>query len=243
MTVSLTIIKYPRRFAFFGFLAMALFRLPLWLGKRSNFWKLMGSGKGGTFSKKPDLTQWAILNVSRLHFKHIQLKNSSAEIAVKKLYGPFINWWLTIFNCETLTYLLVPVEGHGLWDGKKAFGELPPKSDYEGKVAVLTRASIRKKKQKDFWAHVETVSDEMKKAPGFIKSYGIGEMPYFKQATFSIWESKTAMKAFAYGNTEHTDVIAKTRKNDWYSEDMFVRFRIDGCISSTRQNNPLKGKL
>ncbi len=243
MTVSLTIIKYPRRFIVFGFFAMALFRLPLWLGRRSSFWKLMGSGKGGTFSKKPDVTQWAILNASTLHFKHVQLKNSSAEIAIKKLYGPFINWWLDFFSCETLTYLLVPVEGHGLWDGKKAFGELPHKSDYEGKIAVLTRATIRMSQQKNFWGHVEAVSDEMNKAPGFIKSYGIGEVPYLKQATFSVWESKAAMKAFAYGSQLHKDVIAKTHKEDWYSEDMFVRFRIDGCISSTRQNNPLKGKL
>lgn len=243
MTVSLTIIKYPRRFIVFGFFAMALFRLPLWLGRRSSFWKLMGSGKGGTFSKKPDVTQWAILNASTLNFKHVQLKNSSAEIAIKKLYGPFINWWLDFFSCETLTYLLVPVEGHGLWDGKKAFGELPHKSDYEGKIAVLTRATIRMSQQKNFWGHVEAVSDEMNKAPGFIKSYGIGEVPYLKQATFSVWESKADMKAFAYGSQLHKDVIAKTHKEDWYSEDMFVRFRIDGCISSTRQNNPLKGKL
>jgi heme-degrading monooxygenase HmoA len=68
-------------------------------------------------------------------------------------------------------------------------------------------------------------------------------MPYFKQATFSIWESKAAMKAFAYGSQHHKDVVAKTRKEDWYSEDMFVRFKIDGCISSNRQKNPLKGKL
>jgi len=34
------------------------------------------------------------------------------------------------------------------------------------------------------------------------------------------------MKQFAYGSEEHRDVIHKTRANDWYSEEMFVRFRI-----------------
>jgi heme-degrading monooxygenase HmoA len=243
MTVSLTIIKYRKRFIPFGFLAMALFRVPLWLGKRSNFWKLMGSGKGGTFSKKPDFTQWAILNVSSKNFKHIQLKNMSAELAISKLYGSFINKWLTFFKCDTTTYLLDPVEGHGFWDGKKAFGDLPSKTDYEGAIAVLTRATIRSSKQKQFWAHVDGVAQQMKIAPGFITSYGVGEVPYFKQATFSIWETKAHMKAFAYGSDAHKDVIVKTRKEDWYSEDMFTRFKIDGCITSNRSYNPLKGKL
>lgn len=243
MTASLTIIRYKKVFVPFAFLSMALFRLPLWLGGRNHFWKLMGSGKGGTFSKRPDLQQWAILTSSNLRFKHIQLKNSAPEIVLQRLYGRFIKWWLLLFNCETTTYLLVPVEGHGRWDGKNAFGELPYKSDYDGKIAVLTRASIRLNQQKRFWSHVQSVSDSMHKAQGFIKSYGIGEMPYFKQATFSIWENKTAMKQFAYQTEEHKDVIEKTRKENWYSEDMFVRFRIDGCISSSYKDNPLRGKL
>jgi heme-degrading monooxygenase HmoA len=243
MTVSLTIIKYRKRYIPFAFLAMMLFRLPLRLSSRNSFWKLMGSGKGGTFSKKPDWQQWAILTASDLHFKHVQLKNSAPEIALRRLYGPFISWWLRIFKCETLTYLMVPVEGHGLWDGKKAFGDLPYKSDYDGRIAVLTRASIRASQQKRFWSYVETVSNRMMQSPGFIKSYGIGEVPYLKQATFSIWENKESLKAFAYQSPEHTEVIEKTRKENWYSEDMFVRFRIDGCISSTRHNNPLRGML
>lgn len=243
MTASLTIIRYRRRFIFFAFLAMVLFRIPLWLGRRTSFWKLMGSGKGGSFSKKPDLQQWAILTVSHLRFKHVQLKHLPAEAVVRRLYGPFIGWWLRLFNCETITYLMVPVEGHGLWDGKQAFGDLPHKSDYEGKIAVLTRATIRHSQQKQFWSHVQAVSDQMTQAPGFIKSYGIGEVPLYKQATFSVWESKDAMKNFAYQNTQHKEVIEKTRKENWYSEDMFVRFRIDGCISTTPKLNPLKGKL
>jgi heme-degrading monooxygenase HmoA len=243
MTVSLTIIKYRKRYVPFAFLAMLLFRLPLWLSNRCSFWKLMGSGKGGTFSKKPDWQQWAILTASNLHYKHVQLKNTTPEVALRRLYGPFIGWWLGIFKCETTTYIMVPVEGHGLWDGKKAFGDLPNKSDYDGRIAVLTRASIRASQQKRFWSYVENVSHRMMHSPGFIKSYGIGEMPYFKQATFSIWENKEALKSFAYQSPEHTEVIEKTRKENWYSEDMFVRFRIDGCISSSRQNNPLKGML
>jgi hypothetical protein len=33
------------------------------------------------------------------------------------------------------------------------------------------------------------------------------------------------MKKFAYGMKQHRDVIEKTRSRDWYSEEMFTRFR------------------
>ena len=60
------------------------------------------------------------------------------------------------------------------------------------------------KTAKKILEYVQSVSDSMHKAEGFIKSYGIGEMPYFKQTTFSIWENKTAMKQFAY---KHKDIL------------------------------------
>jgi hypothetical protein len=65
----------------------------------------------------------------------------------------------------------------------------------------------------------------MASSKGFIGSVGIGEIPFIKQATFSVWESKVDMKNFAYKLHEHTNVIAKTRKEKWYSEDLFVRFK------------------
>ena len=66
----------------------------------------------------------------------------------------------------------------------------------------------------------------MSSAKGLITSYGIGEMPWIKQATFSVWESKEDMKNFAYSVHEHKDVIRKTRSENWYKEELFVRFRI-----------------
>jgi hypothetical protein len=34
------------------------------------------------------------------------------------------------------------------------------------------------------------------------------------------------MKAFAYKMQEHRNVIQKTRTRNWYSEEMFTRFRV-----------------
>jgi heme-degrading monooxygenase HmoA len=100
------------------------------------------------------------------------------------------------------------------------------KSDYEGKIVILTRATIRLSKLKSFWKNVDSIASQMANAKGFITSYGIGEIPWVKQATVSIWESKEDMKNFAYKMHNHAEVIKKTRQEKWYSEDMFVRFKI-----------------
>jgi hypothetical protein len=243
MTATLTIIRYRKRYIFFAFLAMAFFRLPLWFNKRCQFWKLMGSGKNGSFDKKPDLQQWAILSVSNLNFKHVQLKHYSGELLLQKLYGHFISRWIDFFNCETMTYLLESIEGHGLWDGKQVFGDLPHKSEYDGQIAILTRATIRFSKLKQFWSSVDAAANSMAGTDGFITSYGIGEIPLVKQATCSVWQNKEALRSFAYASKDHVEVIKKTRQENWYSEDMFVRFKITACIGTVNGINPLKGKL
>ncbi len=177
----------------------------------------MGTGKNGTFDKRPDFNQWAIMAA---------FKKENVNPNIRNLYGKFISKWFTIFSCTIKNYLLEPIECHGSWDGKKPFGNLPAKSDYEGKIAVITRATIRLNKLKYFWQNVAPVANKMATAKGFITSYGIGEIPWIKQATFSIWESKEDMKNFAYGMKEHAEVITKTRKEKWYSEDMFTRFKV-----------------
>jgi heme-degrading monooxygenase HmoA len=238
MQVSLTITRYRKIFIPFAFFAMAIFRLPLWLNKNISFYKLMGSGKNGTFDKTPDLQQWAILTVQETPFNKIQ----PGEIN-KQLFGSFIAKWFIFFKCETFTLLLEPIEGHGTWDGKHVFGELPSKSDYEGELAVITRATIHLNKLKYFWQNVAGVANKMATAPGFITSFGIGEIPWIKQATFSIWDSKEAMKAFAYGMREHSEVIQKTRQQKWYSEDMFTRFKIIDSTGTIKGTSPLKVKM
>ena len=217
MHVTLTIIKYPTKYIPFAFLAMALFRIPLWFQKKISFYKLMGTGKNGTFDKTPDLKQWAIMAAFE---KHINM------LTLNEMYGNFIAKWLHFFNCTVKTYVLEPIEGHGTWDGKKPFGNLPPKTNYEGQIAVITRATIRLNKLKFFWQNVAPIAAKMVSAKGFITSYGVGEIPWIKQATFSIWQSKADMKNFAYNSADHAEVIKKTRQQNWYSEDMFTRFKV-----------------
>ena len=90
----------------------------------------------------------------------------------------------------------------------------------------MTRATIRLSKLGRFWEHVPEAAAEMVRAEGFIKSYGVGEWPWIKQATFSIWKTKEDMRNFAYKSQYHKEVIRKTHAENWYSEEMFVRFRV-----------------
>ncbi len=156
MICSITIVRYPNWLAWAGFLSMALFRLPLMLDKQISFWKLMGTGKNGSFDKTPDLSQWAILVIdqtepaSQLPSLSEPLNPLEENNYLKNKYGIFIAAWWRFFNCETWTIILEPIEGHGLWDGKQPFGPVPMKSDYEGPIAILTRATIKLSKLKRF---------------------------------------------------------------------------------------------
>ncbi|MEJ7589457.1 MAG: spheroidene monooxygenase [Ferruginibacter sp.] len=240
MLVTLTIIRYPRRFTYFALLAMAVHRFPLYFNKKISFYKLLGCGKNGTFDIHPDWQQWGILAVRPAPTTSAKL---TGEAMMSDLYGSLIGKWLRFFNCETWTIFLEPIEGHGSWDGKEPFGQLTKNPAYTGPVAVLTRATIRFSKLKAFWKNVHGSAKEMGNAEGYITSFGIGEIPFVKQATFSIWQSREAMKQFAYKAADHAKVIRKTRTEGWYSEELFVRFKPVKTLGTIRGNDPLGGKL
>ncbi len=218
MYSTLTLVRYPKSKAFYGFLSMALFHLFLRHHPSLSFYKLMGSGKNGTFDIRPDWQQWAILGVFT--------KEINEPVSPQELYGKKIAGWWQRGNCEVLTIGLEAIEGHGKWDGKECFGNLPKTSPYEGVTAVLTRATIRLSKVRSFWQNVGAAADAVRGATGFITSFGIGEVPWIKQATFSVWQSKADMKTYAYKMQQHQQVIQKTRKENWYKEELFVRFKM-----------------
>lgn len=234
MRVTLTIIKYRVTYILPALFAMALFRLPLFFNTRISFWKLLGSGKGGGFRKKPDWQQWAMLVVHR---------QPPSTLMPGELYGSFVDRWLKYWRCSCRTLLLEPIEGHGSWDGKAAFGTLGSDKFRSGeRIAVLTRATIQLSKLKQFWKHVPALNKQMKNATGLMESLSIGELPLIKQATFSVWENMDQMKLFAYNMQQHVEVVKKTRNENWYREQMFVRFRIldDSGWCSPTQVQPNK---
>jgi heme-degrading monooxygenase HmoA len=231
MLVSLTIVRYKPLFVPLAFMSMALHRLPLILDRNCSLWKLMGSGKNGTFDLKPDYKQWALLAAWKDQHAFDSFRESS-----------FISsWWKTLCT-ETYTVLCTPITSHGSWDKKNPFTS-SENIHLDGPVAVLTRATIRFKRLKNFWQNVDKVAGIMTGAKGYITSFGIGEAPFFRQATFSVWESLDDVKAFAYRSPEHRDVIQKTRDENWYSEELFARFKPLATFGTLNGKDPLAGKI
>ncbi len=232
MIVSITIVRYRHLFIPFAFFAMALHRLPLALNQKCSFWKLLGCGKNGTFDLNPDWQQWGLLAVwdTKEDFDQFYIHS-------------FIAWWWKIFTQEQWTILCEPLASHGKWNGKQPFDKSEANKNYTGTIAVLTRATIRINKLKQFWSNVPSVAHIMAKAPGYITSVGIGEAPFFLQSTFSVWKDADSVKAFAYESAEHKEVIRKTREGNWYSEELFARFKPVASMGALLGKDPLEGIL
>ncbi|MFY8091080.1 MAG: spheroidene monooxygenase [Chitinophagaceae bacterium] len=213
MLTVVYMVRFPKFCGFAGVLSMALFRIVLWKNKNISFYKLMGSGKNGTFDIQPDWLQWCLLVVIK--------ENTSVN------YLPsFIKKYWQFFKAKQMQMVLEPYLGHGTWDGNKCFGTHYTATQKNNPIAVLTRASIRFSKLKQFWQHVPLVASTMSQAKGLKQSFGVGEVPFIKQATLSIWEDEASIKNFAYSMQQHKQVVQKTRAENWYSEDMFTRFNV-----------------
>jgi hypothetical protein len=220
--VVLCIADYPWYFSFFGVISMALFNIPLLFDKRVKFYKLMGCGKNGSFDVQPDLNKWAVM----LFFESIPDSNLSEINIESEVPSKFIRFWWKLFQAKTRSFLLEPFAGHGSWDGFtfKQTGE--KETDSTEKIAVLTRASIRFSKAISFWKAVPDTAKQLANQPGLKFTIGIGEIPFFKQATFSVWDSIESVKNYAYRQPAHKIIIQRTRKEKWYKEEMFIRFRV-----------------
>jgi hypothetical protein len=219
MFVTLTVAQYKGSKMIFGFLSMAVFRILLFLNKHGmSFYKLMGTGKNGTFDIRPDLNQWVYLWVW------------NSESDYQKFLGiSYISKYLNKFTDEFFTIYLSPKQSHGFWDGKQPFGNNSNTAFREDElIIVLTRATIKLNKANSFWKNVPLIAQNFSKNEGFIYSIGTGEVPFLKQATLSIWKNENCMKAFAYHKKQHAEVIKKTRQNKWYSEELFARFSLLG---------------
>jgi len=230
MIVSITIVKYRRLLIPFALFAMALHRIPLMLDKSCTFWKLMGSGKNGKFTLKPDWQMWVTL----------------AEWKTREDFNRFhqnslISSWWSSFSKEQWTILCEPLASHGKWSGKEPFKSTSIIKDslVSEPIVVLTRATIRPAKVKSFWSNVGFVSAIMGKSKGYITSFSMGEAPFYLQATLSVWETMEDVINFAYKSPEHAEVIRKTRSENWYTEELFARFRLVDSYGSLNGKNPL----
>mgnify|MGYP000060266819 CR=1 FL=1 len=100
-------------------------------------------------------------------------------------------------SIERYTVFLEPLSSRGSWSGFNnwEFSEPLPGNEL---ICALTRATLRKRFLFRFWCLVPSVSAEHQNHRGLLFSKGIGEYPWFEQATFSIWEDFECLDEFAY---------------------------------------------
>jgi len=175
------------------------------------FFKLMGSGGKNGFSKMLNV------NVYALHCVWETEQHSKDFFDRSDSFSEFKSR-----ATELYTLFLKAIKAHGLWDGTNPYDTqtLTP----NGPVVVITRARIKLKFLPKFWRYVPSLGEKVDQATGSILSIGIGEYPWFMQATLSIWENYESMRSYAYSSPLHMEVIKKTRELGWYSEELFANF-------------------
>lgn len=177
-----------------------------------SFIKLLGTGKGETFTPKDaDQFRWGIL---------VTIKQDDLDRLEKSLV---LQIWRKI-SLNEYRIVLKPISSHGYWSGKQPFAV--EKFEWSGKIAAITRARIVWRKNFQFWRAVPPVTLSLHQSPGLLSAIGIGEAPIGLQGTFSIWESGAALREFAYKGNAHIEAIKATETNKWYSEELFARFAV-----------------
>jgi hypothetical protein len=186
------------------------------------FFRYGGTGRHRGFSAQPDFTRFALFSVwkSREHWERF-VQESPFVAALRRAATSL--WYVSLF----------PLTGLGTWDGRKiTCSPQIGKAMFDGKIAVLTRATIRLRCLRDFWSHVPAVSRQIETSQGCLYTLGFGELPWVRQATFSLWNSSKELKEFAYGTDgAHSVVVKRTKERGWYSEDMFCRFAVQGAAT------------
>ncbi len=175
------------------------------------FWKPLGTGGGNGFSLRPDFSTYGLITVFE--------NESQAE---KFISSTVLDRYLRTSDSYSHIHLH-NIQAHGKWSGREPFQKTVD-HDPQKTVCVLTRATIKPMMALKFWKNVPYVSSEIESYEDCLFSKGVGEWPVFMQATFSVWKNTDAMKAYAYKNRGHHEMIKKTRELGWYSEELFARF-------------------
>lgn len=213
MVTALYFFNTPTRSLPFTIWAMAVDRGRLRRFKGVSFAKLLGAGKGETFTPKDaDIHRWGFLVV----IDENQLSALDQSSIVKQ--------WRKISTNE-YRILLDPISSHGKWSRREPF-KVKENVSTDGKIAAITRARIKATHTSRFFASVPPVTASLHGSAGLLTAIGIGEAPIGLQGTFSLWQSASDIRNFAYKGEAHTKAIADTEKFQWYAEELFARFSV-----------------
>ena len=201
----------------------ALHRVP---GLR--FSRLLGTGRGSTTMASIDPRRTAMFAVWE----------DGTALDGFLATSPVAQRWVEAE--EAYHVRLALIGGHGRWRSVDVLDGLATATG-DGPVAVLTRATVRLARWPQFLRAGVAVNRSLAGATGLLAVAGIGEAPLGRQATFSLWSSAAAMRAFADGDTEHRTAVRRTREERWYGEELFAHFSPFGAAGTWSGRDPLGG--
>jgi len=176
----------------------------------ATFLKVLGSGRDGGFVPTPSLVHQGLF---------VSFADESAADAF--LASDLLSGYRRD-AAELLTLKLRAFSARGTWSGVSPLA-ITAEEPAEGPVASLTRASIRPAKAVSFWRHAAPSEVALHAAEGCLIAAGLGEAPFFRQATVTVWRDTAAMHAFAR-HGPHLEAIRRARAEGHFSEDLFARF-------------------
>lgn len=187
-----------------------------------HFFRTLGTGAGKGFSLWPDFSTYALLTIWKSN------ADANAFLNNSQLMKSFVSR-----SSSQQHFSLHPLQSHGLWGETNPFeASQRPLQNHE-QIGIITRATLRPSRLLEFWQSVPAASKAIQHAKGVLWYKGIGEWPMVQQATFSIWESLEDVKTFAYKSSAHANIVKKTRKRNWYKEDLFARFAVSPLYLNT----------
>ncbi|MEM1346729.1 MAG: spheroidene monooxygenase [Pseudomonadota bacterium] len=210
----------------------ALWQMPLAMPPLSRlpgigFYKTLGSGVGESFRPWPNFGVYAVLATWP------SLEQARAQVAEADVYCRYRERAV-----EDFTVYLAAVSVRGAWAGCAPF-EAQDSLDLTPPIAVLTRASIRPHKVLAFWRGAPDIDTQTAREPALLFKRGLGELPWVRQVTFSIWRDLESMKTFAYRHPFHRKAAQRARQGGWFSEELFARFRVLGAEGRWEGRAPL----
>lgn len=216
-SVSLTLFRFgPAQARAWAFAQMATARFALARIPEIGFFKLCGSGIGEGFTPVPNTAVYAILATWP------DRATAQAVMDRKPVFQRYRAW-----SVEHCTWHLETASVRGLWSGKTPFEAHGPAP--LGPIAALTRATIKTGKLIRFWGHQPGISDVIGQDKNVMFKIGIGELPWLQQVTFSVWPDQPSMNTFARASGPHARAIKAVRDGDWFTEELYARFRITAC--------------
>ena len=183
------------------------------------FSKVMGSGFDGGFGLRPSGSRQALFCLFADEAAADNFLASRIAQSYASRSREFCTAKLRAYSCK------------GTWSGQAI--EVSASAPTSGPIATLTRASIKPLSARRFWRMQPASEVSLKQASGCLLATGVGEAPFFRQATFSLWTGVDAMNAYARTGA-HLAAIQAANSGGFFSESMFARFVPLGLKGSWR---------